>query len=231
MTPMENKKEVKKAIVLVSGGLDSCVALATALSLGFEVEALNCHYGQRHAREMRSALEVARFYGVRLHEADVKLPFLASADSTLTNPTMTPTTFNPAAKGVANSYVPLRNSIMLSIAASLAESKGACDIFYGANVLDYSGYPDCRPEFIEVMAKALTLGSKHTYNGTSMSIHAPLVKMSKADIIKEGLRLGAPLHLTWSCYRGGERPCGECDSCGYRAKGFAEVGVRDPALT
>jgi 7-cyano-7-deazaguanine synthase len=210
-----------KVVCLLSGGLDSCVAAAMVKSNGCVLEtALSVAYGQRHAdAELRAARSVAQALGFKRHEV-VRLPTLASPVLTGDGPLPT-----EAQAGIAPTFVPSRNAIMLTLAANVAVRDGAEAIVTGVNAVDYSGYPDCRPEFVRAMERALTLGlDRH------IRILAPLVEMSKSDIVREGSYLGAPLEFTWSCYAGGDRPCGVCDSCRIRSDGFKVAGLIDPAL-
>lgn len=221
------------AVVLLSGGLDSYTAAAVAAREGFDVYALTLNYGQRHARELESARSVAHALGVRRHlEMDLDLTQIGGSALTSTaidvpkdqpiDPTVIPST-----------YVPARNTIFLSIALGWAEVLGANDIFVGVNALDYSGYPDCRPEFIRAFEQTARLATRAGAEGASLTIHAPLINLSKAEIIKLGVSLGLDYGLTHSCYDPlpDGRPCGRCDSCQLRAQGFAEAGVDDPLIT
>ncbi|MCC7364825.1 MAG: 7-cyano-7-deazaguanine synthase QueC [Dehalococcoidia bacterium] len=237
------------AIVLLSGGLDSTTVAAHALRQGHEVRAISIGYGQRHVRELRSARAVAEALGIELLEVDAGFYAHLAAYSALTSPSehALPEHRDTAAMAadVPITYVPLRNTFFVTLAAAALESwllalierdgrdpkELAGAVYVGANAIDYSGYPDCRPEFYDVLVKTITLGSKvGTQYGVPLQIEAPIIAMSKADIARHGTELGAPLHLTWSCYAGGERPCGACDSCELRAAGFAEARLADPAL-
>ena len=223
----------ERAVVLVSGGLDSCVALAWALhgELGVKhVIPVNFAYGQRHSREMTAAQQICSYYGL----ADPTTVNLVQALYTIGGSSLTSgeTRGNPSTEKVLRTpsdlpptFVPGRNIIMLSVAAGLAYVQEAQHIVGGWNVLDYSGYPDCRPEFFAPMQTALRAGLDYP-----VKIHTPLVQLSKVEIINLGVELRAPLEFTWSCYSGGVLPCGECDSCKIRAEGFAKVGIADPAL-
>lgn len=218
--------ERKKAVVLLSGGLDSSTVLAYAVSLGYEVHAISFDYGQRHSREMNSSEEIARYYGV--DRKIVRVDLRAIGKSALTDDIDVPSRdLESIPEEIPVTYVPARNTIFLSIAAAYAESIGSTDIFIGANAIDYSGYPDCRPEYFNAMEKALTLGTEIGLK-KGMHINVPLQYLTKADIIRMGLKLGVPYEKTWSCYRGGQRACGECDSCLLRLKGFMEAGSEDP---
>ena len=222
------------AVVLLSGGLDSSTVLALAIERGFTPYALSFRYGQRHAQELQAAEQVARTLGAAKHivaeidlrefggsalTADIAVPKGRSADD--------------MSHGIPITYVPARNTVFLSFALAWAETLGAVDIFIGVNALDYSGYPDCRPEYIAAFEAMANLATKAGVEGRQkLQIHAPLIQLSKAQIVKEGLRLGVDFGLTSSCYDPGidGRPCGNCDSCLLRAKGFAEAGVGDPLL-
>jgi 7-cyano-7-deazaguanine synthase len=214
-----------KAVVLLSGGLDSTTVLAKALDDGCEVVALSFRYGQRHSRELDSAEAVAGHYGVRHVVVDIDLSMFRSA---LTDKgTRVPENREKIGSDIPDTYVPARNIIMMSVAAGLCESIDADRIYIGANVVDYSGYPDCRPEFFEAFRRMLEVGTKAGTEGRSIRIETPILNMSKADIVRLGKTLGAPLSLTWSCYEGGKKACGRCDSCILRLKGFREAGYRD----
>ncbi len=217
-----------QAVVLLSGGLDSTTALYWAKHRGFRVVALSARYGQRHVRELSSARAVARAAGVRLHEVELDLPWL-SGSSALTDRSRARPDGAVARIGkgpVPPTYVPGRNTIFLSLAASLSDAIGAESVVIGANVLDYSGYPDCRPDYLRAFERAARLGTR----ARRLRVLAPLLKLDKKGIVRLAKRLGAPLELTWSCYAGGGRPCGRCDSCKLRAKGFAQAGLSDEAL-
>ncbi|MEJ5297106.1 MAG: 7-cyano-7-deazaguanine synthase QueC [Armatimonadota bacterium] len=219
------------AVCLVSGGLDSATAAAIARSRGFEIYALSFDYGQRHRRELDAARAVAESLGAAQHlvlSFDLRL----WGGSALTSGIDVPAGRSPEdmARDIPVTYVPARNIIFLSFALAWAETLEARHIFIGANQLDYSGYPDCREEFLRAFEHMAALGTKAGVDGRPVKIEAPLVHMSKADIIREGARLGVDFGLTWSCYLGGERPCQQCDSCILRARGFQEAGLADPLL-
>jgi 7-cyano-7-deazaguanine synthase len=220
-----------RAVVLLSGGLDSATAAAIAGSEGFELFALTVAYGQRHVREIESARAVARALGVVCH-VELQVDLSAFGGSALTDRIDVPRDRDLAAGDIPATYVPARNTVLLSLAMAWAEALGARDVYIGVNVLDYSGYPDCRPEFIEAFAHLAALATKAGVEGAPLRVHTPLIRMTKADIIRRGLELGIDYGLTHSCYDpdGSGRPCGHCDSCRLRAKGFAEAGVEDPAL-
>ena len=217
--------ESSKAVVLLSGGLDSATALAIARDQGYECFALSVDYGQRHRAELEAASRVAVAAGVPLKILPLDLRVIGG--SALTDDIEVPE--NETA-GIPVTYVPARNTIMLSLALAYAEVLGADDIFIGVNAVDYSGYPDCRPEFIEAYQKMARIATKAGVEGAEMSIHTPLIDLTKADIIREGARLGVDYSLTVSCYQadGEGRACGVCDSCRIRKKGFEAAGVADP---
>jgi 7-cyano-7-deazaguanine synthase len=224
--------ERKKAVVLLSGGLDSTTALAIARSQGFSLRALSFNYGQRHSIEIESAARVAKAVGVEQHLI-VDIDLRAIGGSALTDSLEVPKerSIEEMASGIPVTYVPARNTIFLSFALAWAEVLGAQDIFIGVNALDYSGYPDCRPEYIEAFERMARLATKAGVEGSMrLTIHAPLIAMTKAEIIKTGLQLGVDYSLTHSCYDPPEEglACGTCDSCRLRLKGFAEAGVHDP---
>jgi 7-cyano-7-deazaguanine synthase len=219
------------AIVLLSGGLDSSTALAIAIERGFTPHTLSFRYGQRHSRELDAARAIADHYHVtdqRVAEIDLRL-FGGSALTSDEIAVPHERSLDEMGHGIPVTYVPARNLIFLSFATAFAEVAGAEDIFLGINQLDYSGYPDCRPEFLDAFQATARLATKAgTEDGRAFQYHAPLIQMSKADIVREGTRLGVPWALTWSCYEGREKACGECDSCLLRLKGFSEAGLADP---
>ena len=221
----------KKAVVLLSGGLDSTTALYWSLKKGYSPIALAVRYGQRHVRELRAAKLIAAQAKIPLHEVNLMLPWLG--ESSLTNARMKLPEVALAkigTGGVPSTYVPGRNTMFLALAASLADAIGASAIVIGANALDYSGYPDCRPPFLSAFAKVAKLGTKRGSAGQPLSVLAPLLHLDKKGIVRLAKKVGAPLSMTWSCYAGGRRPCGHCDSCQLRAKGFREAGIEDTAL-
>ncbi len=211
---------VNKAVVLLSGGLDSSTTLYYALARGYDVRALIFDYGQRHRREISAAKAVSRGAGVPAEVVRISFPWKGSAllDTTVQVPV------RGVRKGVIPpTYVPARNIIFLSFAASFAEAIGARAIFIGANAVDYSGYPDCRPAFFRAFKKALDAGLKAGVEKKGIAILTPLIGLTKAQIIRLGRKLGVPFERTWSCYQGGAVPCGVCDSCRLRDKGFSEA--------
>ena len=217
----------KKAVVLLSGGLDSATVLYDAHDKGYECVCLLFDYGQRHKKELRRAAAIARQAGCAAHLLKIRMPSEASVLLDREAPLPGHQTINP--DRIPSTYVPSRNIIFLSFAASFAEVLGARAVFIGANAVDYSGYPDCRPAFYEAYQKALDRGTKAGVEGRTIKIYTPLIRKTKAQIIRLGMRLGVPYELTWSCYQGGRRPCGRCDSCLLRARGFSVAGVKDPA--
>jgi 7-cyano-7-deazaguanine synthase len=215
-----------RAICLLSGGLDSSTALAWALKQDYACSTLAFDYGQRHQRELRSAEAVAEALGAEEHRV-VSFDLRQFGGSALTSETPVPVGGVDAGV-IPITYVPARNTIFLSFALAYAEVRSAQAIVLGINALDYSGYPDCRPEYLAAMQKVAQLGTKQGVEGNAPQLLAPLVSLSKADIVRLGSRLGVPWALTWSCYQGGELACGVCDSCRLRLKGFAEAGLEDP---
>ncbi|PBJ83505.1 7-cyano-7-deazaguanine synthase QueC [Lysobacteraceae bacterium NML93-0399] len=217
---------MKKAVVLLSGGMDSAAVIALAQEQGFDVHALSVRYGQRHTSELDAAMRVATAMGVRAHKT-VDVDLRSIGGSALTDDIDVP---DAGGAGIPVTYVPARNTIMLSLALGWAEVLGASDIFCGVNAVDYSGYPDCRPEFIDAFERLANLATKAGVEGAGIRVHAPLQRMSKADIVREGVRLGVDFGLTVSCYRADAqgRACGQCDACRLRADGFAAAGVPDP---
>jgi 7-cyano-7-deazaguanine synthase len=221
-----------KAVILLSGGIDSTTAFAVARSQGFDVFALSVDYGQRHRVELERAAMVAKALGAVEHRT-VKLDLRAIGGSALTADIAVPRdrSTDDMNHGIPVTYVPARNTILLGLALGYAETIGAFDIFIGANVLDYSGYPDCRPEFLTAFENLANLATKAGVEGAGkFRVHSPLLKMTKAEIIREGVKLGVDYSLTLSCYDPDSqgRACGRCDSCLLRKKGFADAGVPDP---
>lgn len=220
---------MKQAIVLLSGGLDSATTLFYAIKKGYKAFALIFDYGQRHKKEIALAKKIARSAGCGYHVVKIGFPWKGSAllDK---NAILSQRRDIGKAKGIPATYVPARNIIFLSFAASFAEAIGAQAIFIGANARDYSGYPDCRPAFFKAFKEVLKKGSKTGVEGHVLKIETPLIGKTKAEIIRLGLQLKVPYRLTWSCYEGGKKPCGVCDSCLFRNKGFKELGLKDPSL-
>jgi 7-cyano-7-deazaguanine synthase len=219
------------AVVLLSGGLDSYTAAAIAKAEGFQLYALTVRYGQRHVHEIEAARNVASALGVERHiELDVDLS--AFGGSALTGDSPVPKDRAISSTDIPPTYVPARNTVFLALALGWAEVLGAGDIFIGVNALDYSGYPDCRPEYIAAFERLASLATATGVQGGSFRIHAPLQMLSKADIVRKGQALGLDYGLTHSCYDPGPdgRPCGHCDSCQLRAAGFADAGVADPLV-
>ncbi len=238
----------KIGVILLSGGLDSTTVAAQAQKQGYETIALTLSYGQKHLRELESARKIAEIMGIKQKVIDVTFFSNLAWYSALTSEFDIPRNRQDEeiARDIPITYVPLRNTFFITLAGAFLESEVLhliekehippseldASIFIAANAIDYSGYPDCRPEFYQKMSDVLYTGSKlGTQYNIAMSIRTPIIFLSKAEIARMGIELGAPLEYTWSCYEGGEIPCGECDSCRLRAKGFAEAGIRDPLLT
>jgi 7-cyano-7-deazaguanine synthase len=223
----------KSAVVLLSGGLDSATCCALAKQEGFEVFALSFDYGQRHSAELAAAKRVAQFFSVKDHlVVSIEAPVFGASSLTSKTPVPKNRDSNNNDSGIPSTYVPARNTIFLSYALAYAETIGSQDIFIGVNALDYSGYPDCRPEYIAAFEAMANLATKAAIQGGKVSIHAPLIALTKAEIIRKGVGLGVDYAITHSCYdpSADGRACGECDSCLLRKKGFAEAGVKDPTL-
>jgi 7-cyano-7-deazaguanine synthase len=220
-----------KAVVLVSGGMDSATAGAVARDQGFELYALSFRYGQRHAAELEAAKQVAAWLGACRHVI-LEIDLRAFGGSALTGDLDVPkdTPLERIGSGIPATYVPARNTIFLSFAMGWAEVLDAGDLFIGANALDYSGYPDCRPEYIEAFERMASLATRAGVEGRRLRVHTPLIGLSKAEIVKLGQRLGVDYGMTWSCYDPTVEgtPCGHCDACILREKGFREAGVEDP---
>ena len=216
------------AVILLSGGLDSATVLALARERGFRTFALSLDYGQRHSAELDAARRVATALGAAAHEV-VTLDLRRFGGSALTDSALEVPT-GGVQSGIPLTYVPARNTVMLSIALSWAEALGAQHIFYGANAVDYSGYPDCRPEYVAAFERLANLATKAGVEGQRMHVDAPIIALRKADIIREGLRLGVDYAITVSCYQADAegRACGRCDSCRIRRQGFTDAGVPDP---
>jgi 7-cyano-7-deazaguanine synthase len=224
---------MRPAVVLVSGGLDSAVTLAEAIASGFTPHALTVRYGQRHAVEVERAAEVARALGAASHRVvETRLDF--PGGSALTDPALAVPKgrdLRAIGPGIPVTYVPARNTVLLALALSLAETLGARDLFVGVNAVDFSGYPDCRPEFLRAFERLAAVATRAGVEGEPFRVHAPLLELSKADIVRRALRLGVDLSRTVSCYDPAPdgTPCDACDACALRARGFAEAGIPDPA--
>jgi 7-cyano-7-deazaguanine synthase len=218
----------KKAIVLFSGGLDSTTCLYWALNKGYECHALTVSYGQRHKREIKSARKIAKLAGVKLTQIEMSLPWLKKSSLVNKNLKIPNLSLSKIASGrVPSTYVPGRNLMFTAFSASLADAEKADAIITGPNVMDYSGYPDCRPEFYKPLEKAVNLGTTLK----NFKILTPLIKLTKSEIVKLAVKLKVPLEYTWSCYAGSVKPCGKCDSCKLRLKGFNEAGYKDPIVS
>ncbi len=225
-------ESVRRAVVLLSGGLDSATVLAVARDAGYECHALTISYGQRHAVELRAAERVAEAMGAASHRL-FEIPLAQFGGSALTSEVAVPKdrTDDAMSAEIPVTYVPARNTVMLSVALGLAEILEAWHLFVGVNAVDYSGYPDCRPEFIEAFETLANLATKAGVSGQRMTVHAPLIAMTKVEIIQLGQRLGVDYGITHSCYDPiGERACGRCDSCLIRKRAFESLGQRDPVL-
>lgn len=227
---MSHEQRQAKATILLSGGLDSATVLAIALSEGFECHCLSVDYGQRHRLELQAAAKIASVLGARSHRV-ISMDLREIGGSALTDEIEVPKDRKLEASEVPVTYVPARNAVLLSLLLGLAEVLGAADLFIGANEVDYSGYPDCRPAFLESFEKmagfATVAGAE---KGVKFRVHAPLLRMSKAEIIRRGISLGLDYSLTWTCYdpQPGGKACGRCDGCILRHRGFLEAGVPDP---
>jgi 7-cyano-7-deazaguanine synthase len=228
------KEQKPKAIVLLSGGLDSTTALAVARHEGYAVHALSLSYGQRHRHELIAASRVAKYFDVVEHIIfDVNIGQFGGSALTAEIDVPKDRATADMEKEIPVTYVPARNTVFLAIALSWAETLGATDIFIGVNALDYSGYPDCRPEYIEAFEKMANLATKAGVTGTQhLRIHTPLIRLTKAEIVKVGQGLGVAFGLTSTCYDpdAGGQPCGRCDACQFRLKGFREAGLEDPLV-
>ncbi len=229
--PGKLSQKSKKAVVLLSGGLDSSTALYWAQSQGYDCRGLSIDYGQRHRRELLSAQAVAQKANIEINQIRLDLPWLQV--SSLANKTkkLPNLPLSQIGRGpIPSTYVPGRNTVFLSLGLSLADAIGAKAIVIGANALDYSGYPDCRPNYLKAFERVAWLGSKSGLSGGKIKILSPLLRLDKSQIVNLALKLKVPLDLTWSCYAGKKFPCGKCDSCKLRAKGFALAKATDPAL-
>lgn len=219
---------MKKSIVILSGGLDSTTCLAIALDRAEDVYPLTFTYGQRHSVELDHARAVVNYYGLGDKHRLINLAGIFHGSSLTDKDLVVPLgrSDKEIQEGVPNTYVPARNTVFLAIALAQAEAKGAGTIYIGVNALDYSGYPDCRPEFIAAFQQVIDKG---TVAGSAVRIATPLVNLDKAEIVRLAMDLKAPIHLTYSCYMGNENPCGQCDACQLRQKGFTQAGLADPA--
>lgn len=225
---MTQRGDAPAAVVLLSGGLDSATVLALAREQGFRCFALTLDYGQRHRAELQAARQVAAALGAQRHEI-VALDLARFGGSALTDAAQQVPTAG-VQPGIPPTYVPARNTVMLALALGWAEALGAQHLFYGANAVDYSGYPDCRPEYVAAFERLANLATKSGVEGRPIHVHAPIIRLSKAQIIHTGLRLGVDFAMTVSCYQADDagRACGCCDACRIRARGFAQAGIADP---
>jgi 7-cyano-7-deazaguanine synthase len=223
---------VKKAVVLLSGGLDSSTTLFLARKEGYSCRCLIFDYGQRHQREIKAALKIARIAKCKAQILKIALPWRGSSllDKKLKIPQLNNSITQELNNRIPTTYVPARNTIFLSYAVSFAEATHSEAIFIGANAIDYSGYPDCRPEYFRIFNGLIKCGTKIGVEDKSVVIKTPLINMTKAQIVKLGLKLKVPFECTWSCYKGGRTPCMSCDSCRLRKKGFDETGIEDPLI-
>ncbi len=221
---------MKKAIVLLSGGLDSATCLAITNNMGFKVFALSFEYGQKHNVELERAKLLAKKYGAKHFIFKLPLSLIGGSALTDNNLQVPDNDMENIGKEIPITYVPARNTIFLAIAAGFAEVNEITDIFIGTNSVDYSGYPDCRPQFISAMEQAITLGTSYVDKGKKFNIHTPLSNLTKGEIIKLGLSLGVDYSLTTTCYNADDygNPCGKCDACKLRLQGFKDAGVKDP---
>ncbi|MDR0645477.1 MAG: 7-cyano-7-deazaguanine synthase QueC [Elusimicrobiota bacterium] len=220
----------RKVIVLLSGGLDSAVCLYWALDKGYKCAALNISYGQRHEKETFYAHALCKKRKVKLTKIKINLPWLEGATSLVGKNAVIPDEPLKKIKSagrIPSTYVPARNLIFMSLAASMADSTGAQKIIAGPNAIDFSGYPDCRPQFYKPLEKVFKEGTRAGACGKEIKIITPLIKMSKTQIVRLAVKLGVPFNMTWSCYSGGKKPCGKCDACKLRAEGFKKAGIKD----
>ena len=223
-------KMVKKAICLISGGVDSSVSAFIAKNQGYNINALTINYGQRHKKEIENAKKIALLLNVKKHIIlDIKLSKFGGSSLLNKNIKLEKNqNLKNIGKKIPSTYVPARNTVFLAIALAFAEATDADAIFIGATATDYSGYPDCRPEFIKSFQKLSNIATKKALEGKQIKIKAPLLNLTKSQIIKKGLKLKVPFDKTWSCYIGGKKACGRCDSCLLRLKGFKQLGINDP---
>ncbi len=220
---------MKRAVVLLSGGLDSATCLYWAKSKGYRLEALAFDYGQRHGRELRCARRLARAVDARFTLQKIALPWLKASSLVDARRPLPELPLSRIGRGaIPSTYVPGRNTIFVALGLSLADTVGAESVVVGANALDTSGYPDCRPEFYRAFQAVARCGTRRGAQGRKLKIETPLIRKDKAGIVRMAVKYGVPLVHTWSCYRGGSKPCGRCDSCKLRAKGFATAGKKDP---
>ncbi len=226
-----SKRCKPKAVVLLSGGLDSATALYLARRRGYECHCLIVDYAQRHRKEVHAARRIAKVAGADFQVVRLKFPWKGSALTDVKLAVPSKRALSRIGRGIPPTYVPARNTIFLSLALGFSEAIGASRLFIGANALDFSGYPDCRPDYYRAFQQAARLGTKAGAEGKTIRVETPLIRMSKEEIIRLGRRLGVPYELTWSCYQGRRAPCGCCDSCILRQKGFREAGYPDPALS
>ncbi len=220
----------KKAVILLSGGLDSATCCAIAKEMDFDIYAMSFRYGQRHSVELEASKRIAKTFGIKKHQI-VDIDLRVFGGSSLTTDIEVPKDRDESDE-IPSTYVPARNTIFLSYAVAWAEVLKSYDIFIGVNAVDYSGYPDCRPEFIDAFLKMANLATKEGVEGNTLNIHTPLIDISKAEIIKLGISLGVDYSITHSCYDPSEEglACGHCDSCNLRRKGFIEAGIKDPTI-
>jgi len=221
----------KKAVILLSGGLDSATCLAIAKDQKYDVHAISFNYGQRHSKEVESAKKIGELFKISSHQV-INIDLKAFGGSSLTSDLEVPKNQDFNKNTIPNTYVPARNTIFLSYAIAKAEVLNSFDIFIGVNSVDYSGYPDCRPEYIEAYTNMANLATKNGIEGKTLTIHTPLIDMTKAQIIKTGVKLGIDYSLTHSCYDPSDEgyACGACDSCKLRKKGFIDAGIKDPTI-
>lgn len=222
--PVAGPGDARRAVVLLSGGLDSATVAAMAAADGYTVIALSCRYGQRHHRELEAAAAVARALGVAKHY-EVAVNLGNWGGSSLTDPNQAIPTAGVTTEGIPSTYVPFRNTVFIAMGLSLAEACGAERLALGVNAVDYSGYPDCRGDYLEQMQRVAQLGSRAGREGRATQLWAPLLNRTKADIVRCALDLGVPIASTWSCYGGGDQPCGRCDSCRIRDQALQQAGV------